>query len=581
MPKIFISYRRDDNKAFVERVHDRLVVAFGEANVFQDVDDGIIAGTKWKDVLKTELDESDVLLIVIGENWERIINERAHLPNDWVRYEVEQGLIRGDSIILIPMLIENTPFPSKLPESIHALGEYQIFNVRGNPDFNRDMNKLAALIKKRFRSRKVSVSLGTALFSLAGLLGSVVAIIASFYFLFQVFNGNYGWIVANNSTSTEEATEPVTNTSEATNAPTLGLDKTNIPIATTISPYDLQSTFLVMPSRSSPTRTATHEPTATNTDRPRDEPTATNTDRPTNTPTDEPTAASSPTIEPSPEPRFTEYEAALESAYNFSGTLNSEWTTYIYTFEDDVEMVLVPVGCFMMGLDEQQLDYVIEELGALESSVEDEYYVEAYCITQPFWLDRTEVTQEDFNRLRGFKRNSNTRRGNDFPVDAISWFEARDYCEMLGKRLPTEAEWEYAARGIENLLFPWGNQLDTSRGNYCDSTCSEPWADRSFYDGYTDAAPVGSFVSGISWVGALDMSGNVDEWTNSLWRLYPYDENDGREGEAPEGTGYFRISRDSSWNHITHTIRATARFGTDPNFAFQGQGFRCARDIEN
>jgi formylglycine-generating enzyme required for sulfatase activity len=224
---------------------------------------------------------------------------------------------------------------------------------------------------------------------------------------------------------------------------------------------------------------------------------------------------------------------------------NADWTPEIREF-DGVEMVLVPSGCFMMGSNDGD---------------DDEQPVHEQCFDEPYWIDRYEVTQGDFARLGGVQAEDSRFDGANRPVELITWFEARDFCELRGGRLPTEREWEYAARGPDGLVYPWGDTWDENRvvwdGNSGNQTAS-----------------VGSRPDGVSWVGAEDMSGNVWEWVSSVYRDYPY----GANSEDLSGDGERYMLRGGSWLFNNPSgLRASDRGRSDPGNYLNYGGFRCAR----
>lgn len=240
---------------------------------------------------------------------------------------------------------------------------------------------------------------------------------------------------------------------------------------------------------------------------------------------------------------------ALETARSFSGG-NDDWLPYEHDF-DSVTMILVPVGCFDMGMNAPQ---------------SDELKTNEICFEQPFWMDKTEVTQSDFLRADGEKVRSDEFSGDAQPVENITWFEAKDFCEKRASRLPTEAEWEYAARGPNNLIYPWGNEWNA------DNLVWNWWESEG-------AVNAGSIPSGVSWVGTLDMSGNVWEWTNSLFTPYPYNAEDGREAETGFQEDVFRVLRGGSWFGLNPDSFTTVfREWHRPTQADSSYGFRCVRD---
>ncbi|MBZ0276475.1 MAG: formylglycine-generating enzyme family protein [Anaerolineae bacterium] len=258
---------------------------------------------------------------------------------------------------------------------------------------------------------------------------------------------------------------------------------------------------------------------------------------PTPTLTHTPTSTPEATYTPPPTPTLSPEQIVLTPV-----TSNASWTPVERDF-DGVTMVLVPVGCFMMGSD---------------NGYDDEKPVHEQCFSEPFWIDRTEVTQADFARLGGQKANPNYFTGDNLPVDSITWFEARDFCEQRGMRLPTEAEWEYAARGPNSLEYPWGNIWNGNNIVWNHSSSRR-------------TANVGSIPAGISWVGALDMSGNVWEWVSSLYQDYPYSDDQASNNSS------VRVLRGGSWLDVLIVLfRAANRSGNIPINWDIDDGFRCA-----
>jgi formylglycine-generating enzyme required for sulfatase activity len=273
--------------------------------------------------------------------------------------------------------------------------------------------------------------------------------------------------------------------------------------------------------------------------------------------------------------------SALERAVNFDGAVNADWEIYTQTFEDGVEMALVPRGCFIMGLSDEQIQAEQEALALGAGWFDDVSPAHEICFDKAFWMDVTEVSQRDFERLGGEKALENRFSGLNYPVHNITWYEEFAFCELRGGRLPTEAEWEYAARGIESLAYPWGNEFAPELLNYCDESCQSVTHDSSFNDGYSNLAPIGTFPEGASWVGALDMLGNVSEWTNSMYLGYPYSTSYREDFPAPDdfiaGT---RTIRGLSWAGRLAEGFATTRFYRDVEQSSDFIGLRCVRDVD-
>ncbi len=164
--------------------------------------------------------------------------------------------------------------------------------------------------------------------------------------------------------------------------------------------------------------------------------------------------------------------------------------------------------------------------------------------------------------------------GIDYPVVGVSWNEADTYCRWAGGQLPAEAQWEYAARGPEGNTYPWGEEFEGQLVNYCDENCTYAWKDESFNDGYELTAPVGSYPEGASWVGALDMAGNVWEWVND-WYDGDYYANSPAENPAGPESGAAKVLRGGRVAQRSLDLRSAVRSNLDPVIRYDGLGFRC------
>lgn len=192
-----------------------------------------------------------------------------------------------------------------------------------------------------------------------------------------------------------------------------------------------------------------------------------------------------------------------------------------------------------------------------------------------FALNRTEITNAQYRRFVEETGHRSAFYGghpflglNDRPVVGVSWEDADTFCRHYGLTLPSEREYERAARGAAGMKYPWGNApADASRANRgSDDCCGGDDA-----DGYAMTAPAESFPAGASPEGVLNLLGNVWEWTRDFYAPY--------EGEAPPDiAGKYRVLRGGSWNSDAEHLTTTYRLAYDPAFRFAANGgFRCAR----
>jgi serine/threonine-protein kinase len=246
--------------------------------------------------------------------------------------------------------------------------------------------------------------------------------------------------------------------------------------------------------------------------------------------------------------------------------------------------VYVPEGDFLMGAADSDLDAKRTTAGgrAYPENPQHIVYLDSY------WIDKYEITNRQYalcvtagacqlpwvTSSYTYDKYYGNPEYDNYPVIWVNWFKVRDYCAWAGRRLPTEAEWEKASRGTDGRMYPWGNEPpDGTRANFCDVNCTRTHALESVNDGYPDTAPVGSYPAGASPYGAMDMSGNVWEWVNTLIAPYPYDANDGREDpNSPDE----RAWRGGPWSNGWWWMRSSVRYRSVNWYQWYVLGFRCA-----
>ena len=248
-------------------------------------------------------------------------------------------------------------------------------------------------------------------------------------------------------------------------------------------------------------------------------------------------------------------------------------------------MVYVPAGEFQMGCDESNPS---------ESCNSDEQplhpvYLDAY------YIDKYEVTNAQYARFLNVMGNQEEGGGTwldagdtdvrihesggvwqvdagyeNHPVTEVTWYGARAYCQWQGKRLPTEAEWQKAARGSSDTrVYSWGDDApDCSRLNY------EHYNGSSSEHCVGDTSPVGGYPTGQSPYEAMDMSGNVWEWVNDWYDVNYYDDSPYSNPPGP-ATGTSKLLLGGSWSDIWHFVRAANRSCTGPDGSYNNVGIRC------
>lgn len=250
----------------------------------------------------------------------------------------------------------------------------------------------------------------------------------------------------------------------------------------------------------------------------------------------------------------------------FTDWHNRDWQPFVTTFPDskipDMPFCLLPVGMFKMGSDD--LD------GAKPAHlqiIEKPYWIAQYPVTNAQWKRAVEekIVREPPYGLYGHELYKNPEMENAAVVH-VDWLSVRKFARWLGCRLPTEREWEYAARGVESWPYLWGPNWNQEAALSCRNNDGTPKIIEA-----NDEIP--------SWVDARYLFGNVMEWTNSLYQNYPYTAD--QESDTEFGIGTWPVLRGGDWyNNYTKNLHTASRSRTEADQRMQNLGFRLARSIE-
>lgn len=455
MSRILISYRREDSADVTGRIHDRLIKVFPKA-VFRDVDN-IPYGADFRIILEQQVSKCDVFLAVIGPGWMEAKNSEGQVrledPKDFVRIEIESALKR--QIPVIPVLVRGAKIPAaeRLPASIQDLSYRHGIEVRPDPDFHRDMDRLIEALKQ-----------------------NIAALV-------------------------DQRTEP----SEGVEAAVEDLTKPPSPVPG---------------PKEKPKRV--------------------------------------PEEKPSPQPVRAKKQTARQSSARSAEKPRQE---------TPFEMVKVPKGPFLYGYEKTRevidYDYWIDQYPVTNKKYAAFIAAGGYA-NQQYWSEEGWKWKTDKNLSVPKSWDDAESKRTDHPVVGVSYYEAEAYAKWAGKRLPTEREWEKAARGTDGRLYPWGDQFDESACNSYKSFWGGYWkAVTDTVTGNIRTTTVTSYPNGVSPFGCYDMAGNVHEWCAD-W----YDEMKGA-----------RVRRGGSWGCLPGGVRSVDRDGSSPTDRDDDVGFRCAQDI--
>lgn len=209
--------------------------------------------------------------------------------------------------------------------------------------------------------------------------------------------------------------------------------------------------------------------------------------------------------------------------------------------KDGAPMALVPRGEFLYG-----------EGDARRRLTLPSFYMDKYEVTTKRY---TKFLQASGQKERERSNESSQASAGDRPIIGVDWRDVEAYCRYYGKRLPTEEEWEKAARGTDGRIYPWGNQEPTR------DLASYDWDKKQRWQGYSGLSPVGAYEAGKSPYGIYDLAGSVTEWTSS-----DYDRDT-------------KVVRGGSWLVDAWTLRSAHRHGVIPTYRLNVLGFRCVQDV--
>ena len=236
-------------------------------------------------------------------------------------------------------------------------------------------------------------------------------------------------------------------------------------------------------------------------------------------------------------------------------------------------MVRIPAGNYKIGF---KTDHALSECAKHNDPCKRKWFEDEEPVhtihLDSFLIDKFEVTQAEFSKVMG--NNPSEFKGSDLPAERVTWQEARQYCKSLGKRLPTEAEWEVAAKGGKEKIYSWGNEVQSGKANFCDKSCEKRWHAKQFKDGFETTAPVGKFPP--NGYGLHDMAGNVYEWVSDWYEKEYYRRSPVKNPKGPL-KGKHKVMRGGSWINYAVGTRPSDRTDVRPGKRLNFAGFRCAK----
>ncbi|MCP4141375.1 MAG: SUMF1/EgtB/PvdO family nonheme iron enzyme [Chloroflexi bacterium] len=543
--RIFISYRRADSAGYAGRIYDRLVAHFGEDAIFMDVD-AIEGGLDFVKVLEDAVQSCDVLIALIGKQWLNIKDKegkrRLDNPEDFVRIEIATALDRD--IRVIPVLVDGIDMPhsTELPENLKALARRNALQINHH-SFNPDVHRLIQHSESALNEAEESKLMKAAALQAEREKAEKEAQIRA-----KIDKDQEKGRRKHNSKLVQRSARQAKR-AERKYKWDISFSRIRYRLAVVFDYVRLYYLYIFLglfligviiyslyyASNIIPIPSSTSEPTKTKTI------IASATDTQLVSPTEkhQPTSTLTPipptkTLSPTPTPLLEEI-----SDIDLAG--------------NEIPMRLVPAGEFIMGSDDGDADE-----RPMHDVYLDAYYIDRHEVTNALFKACVETgTCQEPTDTTYYSRVSGAQK----PVVYVTWGMAETYCEWRGSRLPTEAEWEKAARGTDGRVYPWGSEDSCKHANY--SSCQG------------DIIEVGYSQYSQSPYGIYDMTGNVWEWVSD-WYLENYYQKTPSDNPLGPTSGNSRVVRGGSWETGGDNVTTSERGGVDREN--NKIGFRCAKD---
>ena len=555
MPRIFLSYRREDTSGYALPVYDRLVKQFGHTRVFKDID-AIEPGLNFLEEIERAVSSCDVFIALIGRNWLAATDtngqRRLDDQNDIVRIEIQTALDRN--IRVIPVLVGGATMPDSeaLPEDLQGLAQRQAIDI-SDKRFQVDMDALITSLKGKDSTKSLTGRWGL----VAGILSALAVVVFFLTFEPNPKNQKTAKIAETKTLAVDAQEEALTQKLAALSGQIAQQQKELEGLKQRGEEKSAERARVQAELESAKAKAS--EITGLRKELAELRNYKLHSQRAAEARRGSELAATSL------KKGQREVKTVAVQKKRNATPISSNQPEKIIIGKDGAPMVLIPAGSFWMGSHANvgEPDEHPSRIIGLDS-----YYIDTYEVTTSRYGQFIKATNQS---PPSYWEQVNLSRDGNKPVIGTSWQDAKVYCQWAGKRLPTEAEWEKAARGSDMRKFPWGNdEPDGNRANF-----KRPPSDNFYHQ----LKPIGSYEQGKSPYGVYDMAGNVWEWVADWYGERYYTRDDLNNPKGPL-TGDGKVIRGGSWAHLSRDMRSANRVQNSPSIRKGYIGFRCAKDAK-